>query len=70
MAREREAVDSEHELRINNDNIRYLSAINQLAKENHPMRRFNCGNKETLSLKDVSQLTDPISLVIVIFVLF
>jgi nardilysin len=52
MEREREAVDSEHEGRLNNDNVRLYAALDQLAKPNHPMSKFGCGNKKTLTLED------------------
>merc|ERR1711860_433337 len=52
MEREREAVDSEHEGRLNNDVVRLYAARNKLAKPNHPMSKFGCGNKKTLTLED------------------
>jgi len=52
MEREREAVDSEHEGRLNNDNVRLSAALGQLAKTNHPYSKFGCGNKKTLTLED------------------
>ena len=52
MEREREAVDSEHEGRLNNDNVRLWAARYQLAEKNHPMAKFGCGNKKTLTHED------------------
>ena len=52
MEREREAVDSEHEGRLNNDVVRFYAARSKLAKPNHPMSKFGCGNKKTLTLED------------------
>ena len=54
VEREREAVDSEHELRINKDFIRLYVATDQLAKDNHPMKGFGTGNKKTLTLENAS----------------
>ena len=56
IEREREAVDSEFELRFTNDYRRLLSVTKKLAKENHPMRGFGTGNKNTLTLKNVSSM--------------
>merc|ERR1719210_63105 len=52
MEREREAVDSEFEGRLNNDNVRLWAARYQLAEKNHPMAKFGCGNKKSLTLED------------------
>ena len=52
MEREREAVDSEHEGRLNNDVVRFYAARSKLAEPNHPMSKFGCGNKKTLTLED------------------
>ena len=52
MEREREAVDSEHEGRLNNDNVRLWAVRGKLADGNHPMSKFLCGNKKSLTLED------------------
>ena len=59
MEREREAVDSEHEGRLNNDNVRLYAALDQLAKPNHPMSKFGCGNKKTLTLPSLFRPDKP-----------
>lgn len=47
--REVEAVNSEHEKNILNDNWRFYRLLNILADNNHPLFKFGTGNNETLN---------------------
>ena len=48
MNKEIDAVNSEHEKNINQDNWRQQQLIRALANANHPFSKFSTGNKETL----------------------
>lgn len=48
MQREREAVDSEYQMRLSNDAARYQGIIKALIRDSHPASLFDCGNLKTL----------------------
>lgn len=48
MQREREAVDSEYQMRLSNDAARFQGVIKALIKDSHPASLFDCGNLKTL----------------------
>lgn len=48
MQREREAIDSEFEMRMSNEAVRFQSILCSLIKDTHPASNFNCGNLKTL----------------------
>ena len=47
MNKEIEAVNSEHEKNINQDNWRQQQIIRTLSNPNHPFNMFSTGNKST-----------------------
>ena len=49
MKREREAVDNEFQRCLKSDFWRFHQVYATLAKLDHPMRKFDVGNKQTLS---------------------
>ena len=53
MQREREAVDSEFHMRKESDNRKAYHILCSLAPDDHPIKKFGCGNLETLRPKDV-----------------
>ena len=48
VERERQAVNSEHQKNVQNEAWRDARLINQLARQNHPIRKFSTGNLDTL----------------------
>ena len=50
MAREREAVDSEFQICMTRDYRKFLQVFSTIVKPGHPVGKFGCGNKQTLSV--------------------
>ena len=57
-AREVNAVNSEYQKNIMNDEWRQFRIASQFAKDDHPARKFNIGNLETLGDVDRNELID------------
>ena len=53
MQREREAVDNEFHMNKESDYHKAYSILCSLAPDEHPIKKFGCGNLETLRPKDV-----------------
>ena len=54
MEREREAVDSEYQIALPSDDNRVSQIFQSLAKSGHPMSKFMWGNKQSLTMGNVS----------------
>ena len=57
-SREVNAVNSEYQKNIMNDNWRQFRIASQFSKDGHPARKFNIGNLETLGDVDRNELID------------
>lgn len=62
VAREREAVNSEHEKNINDDDWRFQNVLKQACNKNNPYRKFSTGSNKTLDVpnidKEIKELFD------------
>jgi insulysin len=53
VAREKEAVNSEHLKNINNDDWRSHELLKVVVEENHPYKKFGTGSNETLNINNI-----------------
>jgi len=53
--REINAVDSEHNKNILNDNWRIMQMIRYMCPESSPFRKFSCGNSESLNIPNIRE---------------
>lgn len=60
VERERNAVDSEYRMRLNDDGRRTLDVYRELMNSNHPMSAFTVGNHETLADADDESIRDEL----------
>ena len=54
MEREREAVDSEYQIALPSDDNRISQIFSSLTSKGHPMSKFMWGNKQSLTMNNVS----------------
>jgi insulysin len=53
--REKEAVNAEHMMNINNDDWRLEAIASESFSDNHPLKKFSTGCSETLDIPDISK---------------
>lgn len=58
--RERNAVESEYQLKYKSDGRRQWDVLREIANPNHPLSKFNVGNLETLSDSEYSNVRDEL----------
>lgn len=55
VAREREAVNSEHEKNLNDDDWRFQNVLKQVCNINNPYRKFSTGSNKTLDVPNIDK---------------
>ena len=60
VGREKNAVDSEYKLKINEDNRRILEVLKATANSEHPFSKFAVGNLDTLADRQDSKVRDDL----------